>query len=193
MGQRSQIYIAFNKQSSDYPRIARGGKDKILIARYYQWNFGSRMVSRAAWLMRWLKTNIDTLDWKIENIVRISDTNFDFKDVVISQDIIRESEEYKTYGCKTPNEYVFDGQDNNDGTLFIKIEQDGTIKYAFSDSNHSKVMTAKQYMAWGKYSSEERDGSNYSDNCKQINEIAILMNNDELENFISDSYSNLKA
>lgn len=193
MGQRSQIYVAFNKQSSDYPHIARGGKDKILIARYYQWNFGSRMVSRATWLMSWLKANIDTLDWKIESIVRISDTNFDFRDVVISQDIIRESEEYKTYGCKTPNEYVFDGQDSNDGTLFIKIEQDGTIKYAFSDSNHSKVMTAKQYMAWGKYSTEEDDGSNYSDNCKQINEIAILMNDDELGNFISDNYSNLKA
>lgn len=39
MGQRSQIYIRFNDN-----RMESG---KGLIALYYQWNYGERMVSRA--------------------------------------------------------------------------------------------------------------------------------------------------
>lgn len=33
MGQRSQIYVRYN--------------EKLLFARYFQWNYGTRMISRA--------------------------------------------------------------------------------------------------------------------------------------------------
>ena len=37
MGQRSQIYVRFNKENGQ----------SGLIANYYGWNFGERMISRA--------------------------------------------------------------------------------------------------------------------------------------------------
>lgn len=187
MGQRSQIYIAFNKHGVD--RNARTSNDRILIARYYQWNFGSRMVSRAAGLIEWLSEHKDYLDWKTEHISRISDINFDFKDVVISQDILNE---YANYGeGYTPKDFIFESQDNNDGKLFISIEQDGTIKYAFTDCDISQSMSSLDYMAWGGYDFEEEYGSNCSKNIMFISECATLMTDDELCDFLETTYSNM--
>lgn len=41
MGQRSQIYVRYNKKDMN------GVNCKKLIANYYQWNYGERMISRA--------------------------------------------------------------------------------------------------------------------------------------------------
>jgi hypothetical protein len=48
MGQRSQIYIRWQKENGDY----------VLIARYFQWNFSERMISRARALIEELKENL---------------------------------------------------------------------------------------------------------------------------------------
>ena len=64
MGQRSQIYVRYEKE--DNINVAR----KILAARYYQWNYGECMISRARYSMEWLKTNHEYLAYYPEKIPR---------------------------------------------------------------------------------------------------------------------------
>ena len=45
MGQRSQIYVRYNKNNTQ----------KGLIANYYGWNYGERMISRARWGIEFIK------------------------------------------------------------------------------------------------------------------------------------------
>ena len=47
MGQRSQIFVRY--QETDGTRK--------LVARYYGWNYGERMISRARHTIEWLKEN----------------------------------------------------------------------------------------------------------------------------------------
>jgi len=75
--------------------------------------------------------------------------------------------------------------------LFIDICDDGVIKYAFTDYDVSKPMTAEEYMTWGEYRTEEDEGSNYSANAKYISKNATLMTPEELEEFMSRSYYNV--
>ena len=44
MGQRSQIFVRYEENGQ-----------KKMIARYYQWNYGGRMISRARYGIEWLK------------------------------------------------------------------------------------------------------------------------------------------
>ena len=45
MGQRSQIYVIYkDNQNRD-----------CISATYFQWNYGERMISRARYLMGWIK------------------------------------------------------------------------------------------------------------------------------------------
>lgn len=48
MGQRSQIYIRYNIEY-------QGKQYKGLIARYYPWNYGERMISRARSIIEYIK------------------------------------------------------------------------------------------------------------------------------------------
>ena len=41
MGQRSQIYVRYNK--------------KLVIANYYQWNYGEQMISRARYGIEYIR------------------------------------------------------------------------------------------------------------------------------------------
>ena len=69
MGQRSQIYIRYNN-----------GEVKGLIANYYQWNYGERMISRARW---GIESILDTLKYEwyyqqkcnVTKLSRIFDVN----------------------------------------------------------------------------------------------------------------------
>ena len=83
MGQRSQIFVRY--QETDGPRK--------LVARYYGWNYGERMISRARHTMEWLKENYELISFYAEKIPRILDTNFDMRDCVISSDILKEYQE----------------------------------------------------------------------------------------------------
>ena len=79
-----------------------------------------------------------------------------------------------------------------DGKLFVLISDDDIIRYAFTDDDITKPMTAEEYMAWGDYDTE-MSYSNYEENRKGIAEQAQLMTADELEAFLSARYANIEA
>lgn len=111
MGQRSQIYIRFNKDGH-----------KGLIASYFSWNYGERMISRARWGIELIKEMLDekvfaTSEINITKISRVFDTNFDMHDYQVSCNIIKEWAENFAY--ENFNDYVFLWQDNNNGKLLI--------------------------------------------------------------------------
>ena len=54
MGQRSQIFVRYNKEE---------GK-KHIIARYYQWNFAERMISRARYGMGWIHQMVKDIEFR---------------------------------------------------------------------------------------------------------------------------------
>lgn len=190
MGQRSQIYVRYN--------------GKLIIANYYQWNYGERMISRARWGMEYLKYYVENeYDFAFrdnsytERMRRIFDVNFDMHDIAISCDIIKEEEEY---GNGDFNGYVFNRQDNNDGQLYIDIK-DGRIYYCFRDwTNHDDgttsdaIMNAAEYMDWD---SKDWENSEYITdegkaacraNIEAIESWAELMTLEQLDDFIHGDY-----
>lgn len=190
MGQRSQIYA----------RITDKNGKKYLIAKYYQWNYGERIISRARYSIEYIKNSMNyiSLDSVMEQFSNIINVNFDMKDYLLGIDIIKE---WLIYGKKWENEfkeYVFENQDNNDGKLFIDInEKDKTIKYCLTDYNLKIFNSPKQYMDWD-CESWNNSTSEYYDkeiedicikNFKVIEENAELMTNEELEEFINDDYT----
>ena len=143
MGQRSQIYVRYTNNKGEH----------FLTARYFGWNYGERMISRARHTIEWIKDNIKHADYNFaydtKKLIRIMEVNFDMHDAMITSDIV---EEYFDYGNvhNTFTEYVFTEHENNDGKLFIDIHPNGTIKYAFVDSscNLDKQMGGLGYMRW---------------------------------------------
>lgn len=187
MGQRSQIYVRYQKDGVNY-----------LTARYYQWNYGERMISRCRHSLGWIEVMM-SYDWYLmretEKLKRILDVNFDMHDVMIGYDIIKEWEECDWKEETSFKEYVFLTQDNNDGKLFIDIK-DGVIKYAFLDydCNTNRVMSAAQYMQWdcpswrkSEYIDDEQKALCEA-NIKAIKKMAKLMTKEEVEEFINADY-----
>lgn len=190
MGQRTQIYIRYTNDKGEH----------FLTARYFGWNYGERMVSRARHTLEWIKHNINYSSFKFasnnQELIRIMEVNFDMHDVMITSDII---EEYFDYGNvhNTFTEYVFTEHDNNDGKLFIDIHPNGTIKYAFVDSecNLDKPMGGLGYMCWNHknwrtsehISDEQKEKCNL--NCKYLRNNFQLMTTKELKDFISCGYN----
>lgn len=187
MGQRSQIYVRYQKDGVNY-----------LTARYYQWNYGERMISRCKHTLEWIKEMME-YDWyfttETETLKRYMDVNFDMQSIVIGHDIVEEWKEWPYQAETTFNEYVFLQQDNNDGKLFIDIK-DGVIKYAFTDydCNTEHIMNANQYMNWdyedwlnSEYLDEEARKT-CIENFEAIKSLAELMTQEELEDFINADY-----
>ena len=186
MGQRSQIYVRCTKENGE----------KYLYARYYGWNYGERMVSRAKHSLEWInamKNNFWVFTHEPQRLIRILDTNFDMQDVVISSDIIKEWDEI--FPEENFNNCCFKWQDNNDGKLFIDIDENTmSIKYCFTDRDISKPLTAAQYMRWNhkewrqsKYISKEQKAL-CEKNIRQIPRLAKLMTMEELTDFITCDY-----
>lgn len=195
MGQRSQIYVRYNKQ--------------LVIANYYQWNFGDRMISRARYGLdyltyylkngfTWVFTNKKTGDY--EKIRRYFDVNFDYQDIVISSDLFKEWEEEKdSFKDWTINDWVFNA-DNNDGRLFIDITfneetNEYTLKYCFTDRDNKKPLTPRQYMAWDypKWKTSEYIEDDIKkateDNLDFIKKNFTLMTQEELEDYLNTDYT----
>ena len=191
MGQRSQIYIRYNK--------------KVIVANYYQWNYGDRMISRARYGLEHLKYYLDNgFNWYFENsrdvekIRRYFDVNFDYKDIVMSCNIINEYKEYKN-DDENFCDFAFKGQDNNDGVLLIDIEtkektsfnkQEYSLKYCFASYDLDVPINATDYMNWdyeswqtSEYISDELKNL-CKDNIKEIEKFE-MMNLQEFEEFIS--------
>ena len=188
MGQRSQIYV----------RITDERGKKYLIAKYFQWNYGERMISRARYGIEYAKKQNDYvgLDSVKEQIGEIFNINFDMKDYLHTTDIIKE---WLIYGEKWEVEFkdfVFYNQDNNDGKLFIDIkEKNKEIKYCFTDYDLKIFKSPKAYMDWD---CEDWLNSEYYkksvvnkciSNMKKKKKSAILMTDEELEDFINDDYT----
>ena len=192
MGQRSQIYVRYN--------------NKLIIANYYQWNYGERMISRARYGIEHLQNYVDNgYDFVfsdksyITKMSRIFDTNFDMKDIVVSSNIISDYIKDKKDGYINDvnfNQFAFYYQDNNDGKLFIDI-QDNKIKYAFTDWNCKTILDPEQYMVWDmdkdwKNDLKEHEEKNAikicEENMKEISKMANLMTMEELEDFINHDY-----
>lgn len=189
MGQRSQIFVRYEENGQ-----------KKMIARYYQWNYGGRMISRARYGIEWLK---DMYKYTFEfsrKLYRILDTNFDMIDCVISSDIIKEfiDNDWGNDGY-TLNSFLFYQQDNNDGKLFIDVLSNGTIKYAFLDYDNKKIMSGTEYMKWDR-GKDWKNPTEYFDqedidicikNIKEINKMAKKMTADEVKEFMEMDYSYL--
>lgn len=189
MGQRSQIYVRYTTDNGKH----------FLTARYHQWNYGERMISRCRSIMEWIEENkcfAFYLTTDTAKLKRIIDVNFDYHDVVIGDDIVDEYYEY----CNNNDdfaEWVFKRQDNNDGKLFIDVTNTG-IKYAFlnTECQTDDIMDAKAYLKW-----DFPDFDTYLDiddeiktmtyeNIERINEMAELMTETELNDFISCKFEN---
>lgn len=196
MGQRSQIYILIKDKDNN----------KTLIAKYFQWNFGERMISRTRYGIEYIKRSIEYINQKSvqERINKIFDINFDMQDVALSQDIIQETREDFWGNKQFTNDYIFLNQDNNDGKLFIECDQNfGEIKLCFTDYDIN-ILTPNEYMKWDmgdNWSSDnfyndiqmDKDWQEKipvcEDNIKFINENVKLMDEVELEQFIKGDYS----
>ena len=204
MGQRSQIYIRYNVNCN-------GCNYKGLIARYFGWNYGERMISRARYVIEEISEEFLRYKYffrdeeKLEKLVRFCETNFDMKDIVRSLDIIedvKESAECVGDIDYHDSGYIFD-QDNNDGQLFIDVTDSG-IKYCFMQFyDEGEPMDGEHYMKWNceciahpdwhvpyEYMNEETIA--YTEgNIKAIDEMAVLMLPEEIKAFVTDDYSYL--
>lgn len=188
MGQRSQIYVIFkDTQNRD-----------CVSATYFQWNYGERMISRARYLMGWIKgqnlfyssdNNLFSLSYVAYKIRHIASVNFDYKDVVIGQDLI---EEWKAYKQGVPNanlnDYIFYA-DNNDGCLFIDARIPNHLKYAFTTYDYKDgVMGPEAYLKWDNVPQKIRDTKFTKRNINWITHNAKLMKKAELEAILRTSY-----
>lgn len=186
MGQRSQIYIKIKDNYNKTPK---------LYAKYFSWNFGERMISRARYGIEYIKRNEKKLESAStqEKINRIFDVNFDMKDITITSDLITEWIEQFADDFKA-NSYIFCHGENNDGRLFIDVNENAEIKFCFTDSELN-ILTPEEYMNWdyptwrnSKFLSKE-NLQICENNIKFINQNAKLMTKEELQEFINFDYS----
>lgn len=189
MGQRSQIYVIYkDNQNRD-----------CISATYFQWNYGERMISRARYLMGWLKNresfyaidshNLFSLSYVANKIRYIASVNFDYKDVVIGQDLI---EEWKDYKQGVPNanlnDYIFNA-DNNDGCLFIDARIPQQLRYAFTTYDYKDgVMGPEAYLKWDDVPQKIRNTKFTKRNINWITHNAKLMKKEELEAILKATY-----
>lgn len=183
MGQRSQIYVIYkDSQNRD-----------CISATYFQWNYGERMISRARYLMSWIKAQNklfkDYLPYASHKIRYIASVNFDYKDVVIGKDLI---EGWKAYEKGVPNanlnDYIFYA-DNNDGCLFIDARDGAHLRYAFTTYDYNDgVMGPEAYLKWDKIPKKIRDTKFTKRNINWITHNAKLMKRAELEAILRATY-----
>lgn len=188
MGQRSQIYVIYkDNQNRD-----------CISATYFQWNYGERMISRARYLMRWIKaqnnlySNLysDYLPFVAHKIRYIASVNFDYNDVTIGTDLVEEWKNYKTGGVLNTdlNDYIFHA-DNNDGCLFIDARIPKQLKYAFTTDDYKDgVMGPEAYLKWDKVPQNIRNAKFTKRNINWITHNTKLMKKKELEAILKATY-----
>lgn len=186
MGQRSQIYVIYKDNQNR----------NCISATYFQWNYGERMISRARYLMGWLKSqsifynnSLTSLSFIAHKIRYIASVNFDYKDVVIGTDLV---EEWKDYKKGVPNanlnDYIFHS-DNNDGCLFIDARIPKHLRYAFTTYDYKDgVMGPEAYLKWDKIPQKIRDTKFTKRNISWITHSAKLMKKTELEAILRATY-----
>lgn len=157
------------------------------------------MISRARYLMGWLKSqnsfyaidshNLFSLSYIAYKIRYIASVNFDYKDVVIGQDLV---EEWKAYKQGVPNanlnDYIFNA-DNNDGCLFIDARIPFNLRYAFTTYDYKDgVIGPEAYLKWDGTPQKIRDTKFTKRNINWITHNAKLMKKKELEAILKTTY-----
>lgn len=198
MGQRSQIYIKYY--------------DKLIVANYYQWNYGERMISRTRSVIEQIKEYLDnkfyfyfTEPRDSEKLRRFCDVNFDYRDIVMSVDILKSwkddlsnSLKYEVTNGWKPEEksdYVFNYWDNNDGQLLIWITDNNKIKYVFAQPSYpsseehmlSRIGDATEYIKWDigdSYDELPPDIKETTQNNIEYLKQFTVMTQDEIDRFV---------
>lgn len=160
------------------------------------------MISRVYHTIAWIKahlelTNSDPGQYLSQNrkkLVRILDTNFDMYDITIASNILKEYEEFDWH--MPLNDFMFNGQDNNDGKAFIDVKRNGMIKYALLTSDNV-LCNPSEYMVWDidkewmipdKYISKRMIGIT-EEHIEELSDIATLMTEEEVKEFMEYEYA----
>lgn len=204
MSQSSQIYISWDlivPIGTPDGKNSRQDHYEGLIARYYGWNFGSRMISRARGIIEALADEYTQYpgmmfqrEKDIEKLVRICDTNFDMRDIMISSDILQEiREDADETICDLFNQAASDGQ------LYIRMTNDG-ISYCFVENAQDIPLSAEDYMKtyegfhWDQQGGIPADEVPYTkDNIETIKSLAHLMTQEEKDAFVEADYQKFLA
>lgn len=202
MGQRSQIYFRINRVDGRYD----------FVARYFGWNYGTRMVSRARHTIEYFRMKKDSPysligDEGRYKISRIMEVNFDYHDIIMSSDILKE---YENGDYGDDYKAIIVGQDNNDGQLLIDVCVDyehpqnclsynTKIKYAFLDCRSDYIGDADAYMQWDthygaegypwRYDEYIKNEVKYTErNIRYLQKNAKLMTPAEVNEYINHNY-----
>ena len=183
MGQRSEIYVAYETQNGE----------KKIVARYFQWNYGEHMISRIAFTAIWLKKHVKHSIDK-NDLISIIETDFDFVDHQKSADIVQKRE-----GRSERLSIQLDN-DLNDGRGFLFVSRDGTVKYCFTKNNEIKPLDCCGYMLFDTEScypqyqwiNEEYKKSERMSKCREhikwLCRNAGVMTQEELDEFVHADY-----
>lgn len=182
MGQRSEIYVAVEKEDGT----------RQLTARYFGWNYGERMISRVAFTSRWLQARQSTFNK--EDLISIIETNFDMVDHLASERIEPFSGKFKIFS------FLVGDNGLNDGRAFIFINKDGKIKYCFTENHALKPLDCNEYMLFDTEScffdyqwknKEYRNSTRMKrcrNNIKWLKQNAEVMTQEEFNEFIHSHY-----
>lgn len=154
MGQRSQMYIDIEVERK--PDKLLDVPDNRLAAVYHQWCYGIDAVQRLEGVLDFLSSEIQTYEigtdshlrdsyiteGMLENAQKCSDVNFWRRSIEEHLDLV---EAHIKYFPDSKFEDIFLKQDNNDGQFYIKVAQDGTLKYAIvTGDDYSKTFDTKK-------------------------------------------------
>lgn len=189
MGQRSQLYIRYNKK-------------RTLVARHLQWNWGTYMINRATQILDYLSKNVENeysefssksfddehkklkyhkKDLDKEILKSLVEMNLTIGSCVSSYNILEDYED-NTFKI-TPEQ-----EDNNDGIFIVDLIEDNEgnvvkIKYGFSlwQQDDFKMITAQEYLY--NYIKEEMDynkNAKLTDYNKELEQALYIDTNFEL-------------
>ena len=154
MGQRSQMYIDIEVESK--PDKLLDVPDNRLAAVYHQWCYGIDAVQRLEGMLDSLSSEIQIYEIGTNNHLRdnyitaemlkdaqkCSDVNFWRRSIDEHLDLV---ESHIKYFPDSQLEDIFLNQDNNDGQFYVKVAQDGTLKYAIvTGDDYSKTFDTEE-------------------------------------------------
>lgn len=184
MGQRSEIYVAFE--------MANG--QKKITARYFDWNYGERMISRVRYTSEWLNRRMRSCSTiSKDDLIPIIETNFDMVDHIQSAKI--EPATFKSFKL-----HVKASDFLNDGRAFIYVNLKGEVKYCFTNNHDLEPMDCDNYMLfdteynydYAKWINPEYKNSKKMSQCRKnikwLSRNANLMTQAELDEFLAAEY-----
>ena len=184
MGQRSEIYVAFE--------MANG--QKKITARYFDWNYAERMVSRVRYTSEWLSRRMRSCSTiSKDDLIPIIETNFDMIDHIQSAKI-------EPATSKSFKLHIKASDFLNDGRAFIYVNLKGEVKYCFTNNRDLEPMDCDAYMLfdtecnydYAKWINPEYKNSKKMSQCRKnikwLSKNANLMTQAELDEFLVADY-----